>query len=128
MISQILLRRWTVGALAAGALFTFATADATACSCRKSSRAETIAAASIAFDGTPIRTRTIDPRRQQTTFRVDRVIKGNVASTVIITTRISSAACGVDFRSRPGRQTIAAFTDRQGGLTTNACAMYGLGQ
>jgi hypothetical protein len=54
---------------------------------------------------------------------VSKLVKGNAAKTVTVTTRGNSAACGVEFRK--GQTGEFLLSREQGRLSTNLCLMLG---
>ena len=105
----------TLAALALSAL------PALACSClRPQSAAEHAQRADVVFQGTAIGSRRAADGAV-TVFQVGNVLKGRLGSTVEVTHRTDSAACGVTFR--PGETTLI-LADRapDGRVSTNLCA------
>lgn len=113
--------------VAAGATLA-TTIVAQACSCRQQSYEQTIAAADIVFRGTPTEFAIEGENAMQlaTTFHIGEVLKGDIAGELVIHTRTISTACGVDFRTLPDPQIVAAYRDDAGRWTTDKCTMFNL--
>ncbi|MBB4301160.1 hypothetical protein GGD81_000175 [Rhodobium orientis] len=104
-----------------------ATADeASACSCRRVSQADAMGRADIVFEGEATDARLAGGRKRETTFRVDRVVKGEVGETVRIVTNRQSATCGVDFYQSNYGPLIAATRGDDGRYRTNSCLMWNI--
>lgn len=102
-------------ALASGVFILVANPSyAYACSCAPVGLAEYSDEIAIAFVGRQIdrveHSRS-DPNGVTLTFEVDRVFKGEAATSIELTTSASSASCGTDLASR-GTTGVAAFESR----------------
>ena len=91
--------------LALGALWA-SPAPASACSCAPASDDEYAANAAAIFTGTLVENQVDEPAQTRTlTFTVDRVFKGQVTATQVVTSHASGASCGVELtrtRAVPG--------------------------
>ncbi|MCW2305764.1 hypothetical protein [Rhodobium gokarnense] len=110
--------------LVATSMLAATTLKADACSCRRVSQADAMAAADIVFEGEVTDARLVGGRKRETTFRVDRVVKGEVGGTVRIVTNRQSATCGVDFGESNYGPLIAAKRGDDGSYRTNSCLMW----
>ncbi|MDP4594413.1 MAG: hypothetical protein NWT00_07615 [Beijerinckiaceae bacterium] len=105
------------------AILAVATSSAQACSCAKSSRAQAITSSNVVFQGRVTQVYR-DGQRLYANLTVIRPLKGQVRTSVEVSTALQSAACGYQFR--PGQVLIvgATFRDRQ--YRTNLCLMLPL--
>jgi len=115
---------------------------ALACKCALVSRDDAIAVTPVVFDGEVLRVEDDgDGQHEVVTLRVHRAIKGlspraayrldaalrrRPEKTVTVVSRVSSAACGWDFRAGPQRLTVGADRDKFGTLVATRCTMMNL--
>jgi hypothetical protein len=91
-----------------------------ACSCAGASEEQHAANADVIFTGTVAADAVDQPSQTRTlTFTVNRVYKGQAASTQLISTHSSGASCGLEI-SGPGPFLVFADQERSG-LTANLC-------
>jgi hypothetical protein len=95
-------------------------APAYACSCRPASDDQFAAQAAAIFTGTLVENRVDEPAQRRTlTFAVDRVFKGQVTATQVVTSHASGASCGVEITG-PGPFLVFAQAEPTG-LTADLC-------
>ncbi|MFB5269296.1 hypothetical protein ACE41H_21275 [Paenibacillus enshidis] len=98
-----------------------------ACSCAESPPDEAKAQSAAVFSGKALSVKqkmalilsTDDPVK--VTFQVDRVWKGKVSSTTVITTAMSSASCGYEFTEGQDYLVYARYDQESGVLYTTLC-------
>lgn len=98
-------------------------APASACSCRAATDAEHAERATVIFTGTVIDDQQGEPRTL--TFSVDRVYKGRVTATQVVSTAGSTASCGLSVNGA-GPYLVYAQQE-QTGLTAGLCDGSGSG-
>lgn len=104
---------------------TLATAEAAACSCAQTSRAEVIARSEVVFSGT-VRRVGVDRRGMQAaTVQVTQRIKGRSPGHVVVLTRRLSASCGYPMR-RGLKRDFAGTLDARDRMTVSLCTMLPL--
>lgn len=95
-------------------------APAYACSCAATSDDQHAADAAAIFTGTLVENRVDEPAQTRTlTFAVDRVFKGQVTATQVVTSHASGASCGVEITG-PGPFLVFAQAGPTG-LTADLC-------
>jgi len=109
-----------VGVLLALSAWWASPAPAYACSCASASDAQHTADAAAIFTGTVVADQVDEPGRVRTvTFAVDRVFKGQVTATQVVTSAASGASCGVELTG-PGPFVVFARAEPTG-LTADLC-------
>jgi hypothetical protein len=105
--------------MALGALWA-GPAPAFACSCAAASDDQYAVNAAAIFTGTLVENQVDEPAQTRTlTFAVDRVFKGQVTATQVVTSQASGASCGVEL-SGPGPFLVFAQAGPTG-LTADLC-------
>ncbi len=96
---------------------------AQACSCKKMTREQAVAATPVVFEGRVLRVRK-EGNSVYADIEAARVLKGSVPRVVEVGTHASSAACGYTFRVGQTLTVGASLSQMQ--FSTNMCTMVPL--